>query len=197
MFYYLKGTVAAMEAQLAVIDCGGVGYACNTTATTLGSLRLGDQAKLFTCLYIREDAFDIYGFATQRELSMFKSLIGVTGVGPKAALSILSAATPEQLALSIMTGDEKALTVAPGIGKKLAQRVILELKDKLDLETSDGFLPQTVPATAAAKSAFGDAQAALMALGYNQNAAAAALRDIDVENTPLQEVVRQALRKMI
>ena len=131
MFYYLNGTVAHKEPYLAVIDCGGVGYACRTTAYTLSALNIGDKAKLYTHVNVKEDAFDIYGFATTEELHLFQQLIGVSGVGPKAGLAILSANTPANLAMSIITGDEKALTSAPGIGKKIAQRVILELKDKL------------------------------------------------------------------
>ena len=128
MFYYISGTVAHMEPYLAVIDCGGVGYACRTTTYTLASLKKGEPGKLYTYLNVREDAMELYGFATQEELNLFQQLISVSGVGPKAALSILSASTPANLALSIITGDEKALTCAQGIGKKIAQRVILELR---------------------------------------------------------------------
>ena len=126
MFYYLSGTVAHIEPYLAVIDCGGVGFACRTTSYTLSALKKGNKGKLFTYLNVREDAMELYGFATQEELNLFQHLISVSGVGPKAALSILSASTPANLALSIITGDEKALTCAQGIGKKIAQRVILE-----------------------------------------------------------------------
>lgn len=131
MFYYLNGTVAHIEPYLVVIDCGGVGYACRTTSYTLSALKKGEKGKVFTHLNVREDAMELYGFATQEELNLFQQLISVSGVGPKAALSILSSNTPANLALSIITGDEKALTCAQGIGKKIAQRVILELKDKL------------------------------------------------------------------
>jgi Holliday junction DNA helicase RuvA len=134
MFYYLSGTVAALEPYLAVLDVQGAGYACATSMKSLSALKLGEKAKLYTYCYIREDAFDIYGFATQRELNSFKMLLGISGVGPKAALSILSSSTPEELALAVMEGNEKALTVAQGIGKKLAQRIILEMKDKVSRE---------------------------------------------------------------
>ncbi|MEI3142670.1 MAG: Holliday junction branch migration protein RuvA [Oscillospiraceae bacterium] len=136
MFYYLNGTVAEIAAGLAVIDCGGVGYACATTNYTLSQLKKGERARLYTYLHVREDIFELYGFASQQELNSFKMLIGVSGVGPKAALAILSATTPQNLALSIVTEDEKALTAAQGIGKKIAQRIILELKDKLAKEQS-------------------------------------------------------------
>ena len=128
MFYYLDGTVAYLGPNLAVIDCGGVGYACATTSHTLSRLQQGARAKLFTHLNVKEDGVDLFGFYSQNELSAFRQLIGVSGVGPKAALAILSSSTPDQLALAIVTGDEKVLVAAPGIGKKIAQRIILELK---------------------------------------------------------------------
>ena len=138
MFYYLDGTVAEILPYLAVIDCGGVGYACKTTNNTLASLKKGQRGKLYTYLNVGEGIFELYGFATQNELNSFKLLISVSGVGPKAALAILSVGTPETLAMAIVTGDEKTLTAAPGIGKKIAQRIILELKDKMARETAGG-----------------------------------------------------------
>ena len=131
MFYYLNGTITLLDANLAVVDCGGVGYACHTTNYTLARLQLGKPAKLFTYCNIKEDAFDIFGFFTREELNCFERLLGVTGVGPKAALAILSVVSPEQLTLAVMTQDDKTITMAQGVGKKLAQRIILELKDKL------------------------------------------------------------------
>lgn len=171
MFYYLSGTVAHVAPYLAVIDCSGVGYACKTTNYTLSGLKKGDKGKLFTYLNVREDAMELYGFATQEELNLFRQLISVSGVGPKAALSILSASTPANLALSIITGDEKALTCAQGIGKKIAQRVILELKDKLakgqDLsgagESYGGSGVTVIP-----ENKLSEATAALAVLGYSQ-----------------------------
>ena len=138
MFYYVNGTVAEIETGLAVIDCSGVGYACATTNYTLSQLKKGERAKLYTYLNVREDAMEMFGFASQSELRSFKMLIGVSGVGPKAALSILSSTTPQQLSMAVVMGDEKALTAAPGIGKKIAQRIILELKDKCYRELSGG-----------------------------------------------------------
>ena len=138
MFYYLEGTVAEILPYLAVMDCGGVGYACKTTNNTLAALKKGQRGKVYTYLHVAEGIFDLYGFATQNELNSFKLLLSVSGVGPKAALAILSVGTPETLAMAIVTGDEKALTAAPGIGKKIAQRIILELKDKMAKETSVG-----------------------------------------------------------
>lgn len=197
MYYYVNGTVAEIGPNLAVIDCGGVGYACATTNYTLAQLKKGEKAKLYTYLHVREEIFDLYGFASQAELSSFKMLISVSGVGPKAALAILSSGTPDQLALSIVTGDEKALTGVPGIGKKIAQRIILELKDKLAKEqtsfSSDGPVP-VIAAGGANKAS--EASAALAVLGYGTPEIAAALKGVDMEQ-PLEEIIRQALKKMV
>ena len=197
MFYYVSGTVAEIGPNLAVIDCGGVGYACATTNYTIPRLKKGERAKLFTYLHVREEIFELFGFSSQQELSSFKMLIGVSGVGPKAALAILSSTTPNNLALSIVTGDEKALTAAPGIGKKIAQRIILELKDKLAKEqtscSSDGPVP--VIAAGGANKA-GEASVALAVLGYGTPEIAAALKGVDMEQ-PLEEIIRQALKKMV
>ena len=131
MFYYLSGRIAVIDLGMAVIDCGGVGFSVNTTSNTLARLKIGEHALLYTHCSIREDAFDIYGFATKRELDAFRLLIGVSGVGPKAAIAILSTVTPDGLHVAVVTQNEKSLTAAPGVGKKLAQRILLELKDKL------------------------------------------------------------------
>ena len=124
MFYYLKGKITALEPYLAVVDCAGIGFACNTSMRTISALKQGQEATLYTYCNIREDAFDIYGFISPAEIRCFRLLVGVSGVGPKAALSILSANAPEDLAMAIAFGNEKALTLAPGVGKKLAQRKI-------------------------------------------------------------------------
>ena len=196
MFYYLDGTVAHVEPYLAVIDCGGVGYACKTTSTTISKLQKGQLGKLYTYLNVGEDVFDLYGFATQGELGSFKQLLGVSGVGPKAALAILSVTTPESLAMAIITGDEKALTRAPGIGKKIAQRIILELKDKVAKEQQSIGLPGTAVGVATGGKAV-EAAAALGVLGYGNAEISEALRGIDVENLTLEEIIRQSLRKMV
>ena len=178
MFYYVSGTVAEIGPNLAVIDCGGVGYACATTNYTISRLKKGERAKLFTYLHVREEIFELFGFSSQQELSSFKMLIGVSGVGPKAALAILSSTTPNNLALSIVTGDEKALTAAPGIGKKIAQRIILELKDKLAKEQTSFSSDGPVPAIAAGgANKAGEASAALAVLGYGTPEIAAALNE--------------------
>lgn len=198
MYYYVNGTVAEIGPNLAVIDCGGVGYACATTNYTLAQLKKGEKAKLYTYLHVREEIFDLYGFASQAELSSFKMLIGVSGVGPKAALAILSSGTPDQLALSIVTGDEKALTGVPGIGKKIAQRIILELKDKLAKEQGsfDAGSGVSVPLPVQ-NSKSGEAAAALAVLGYGSQEIAAALKGIDMDALPLEEIIRQSLKKMV
>lgn len=197
MLYYVNGPVAEIESGLAVIDCGGVGYACATTNYTLSQLKKGERAKLYTYLNVREDAVELFGFASQSELRSFKMLIGVSGVGPKAALSILSATTPQQLAMAVVMGDEKTLTAAPGIGKKIAQRIILELKDKLARE-QDSFGAGSAPAPMPLSSSkSGEAAAALAVLGYGSQEIAAALKGIDMAALPLEEIIRQALKKMV
>ena len=200
MFYYLDGTVAELLPYLAVIDCGGVGYACKTTNNTLSRLKKGQKGRVYTYLNVGEGIFDLYGFATQNELNSFKMLLGVSGVGPKAALAILSVGTPETLAMAIVTGDEKARTAAPGIGKKIAQRIILELKDKMAKETAAGLDfsgGKGTPAAPVFSSKATEAAQALAVLGYSSQEAAAALKGIDVEGLPLEEIIRQSLRKMV
>ena len=198
MFYYLNGEITLMEGNLAVVDCGGVGYACRTTAYTLSKLRVGQRAKLFTYSYIREDAFDIFGFSTKEELRCFELLLGVTGVGTKAALAILSATSPERFTLAIMTQDEKTLTAAQGVGKKLAQRIILELKDKLGAAVTEvDFSGASAAPAPAAGSNLALAQAALAELGYNQAEIAAALKGIPAEELSTEEIVRRCLRAMV
>ena len=199
MFYYLNGVVAEMEANLAVIDCGGVGYACATTNYTLSQLKKGERAKLYTYMNVREDAVDLFGFSSQSELHSFKLLLGVSGVGPKAALAILSTNTPANLAMAVVMSDEKALTAAPGIGKKIAQRIILELKDKLAKEQAS-FGPDTggsVPLTVLPNDKAKEAGAALAVLGYSGSEVAAALKGIDIDTLPLEEIIRQALKRMV
>ena len=195
MFYYLEGTVAEILPYLAVIDCGGVGYACKTTNHTLATLKKGQKGKLYTYLHVGEGIFDLYGFATQNELNSFKLLLGVSGVGPKAALAILSVGTPETLAMAIVTGDEKALTAAPGIGKKIAQRVILELKDKLGSGGETGGMPD-LPAPQL--DAFRDVAAALEQLGFKRDAIDRTLRQLAAENDKkdAEALLREAIRRL-
>ena len=200
MFYYVSGTVAHIEPYLAVIDCGGVGYACRTTGYTLSQIKKGEKAKLFTYLNVREDAMELYGFSGSEELKLFQQLISVSGVGPKAALSILSAGTPANLALAIITGDEKMLTSAQGVGKKIAQRVILELKDKLSKGqgiSASGEAVSMPGVTVIPQNKLSEASAALAVLGYSQAEINVALKGIDLDSLSLEQIVRMALKNMM
>ncbi len=197
MLYYVSGKVTVLEPGLAVIDCGGVGYGCRVTAYTAGQLKLNQQAKLYITESIREDAFDLYGFSSREEQRCYELLTSVNGVGPKAALAILSAGGPQNFTLAVMTGDEKMLTAAQGIGKKIAQRIILELKDKIgggsmELDFSAG---SGAPAPAQASHA-ALANAALQELGYSPAEISAALKGADPAMTT-EELVRYALRAMV
>lgn len=202
MFYYLEGTVALIEKELAVIDCGGVGYACHTSQNTCASIQSGKKTRLYTYLSIRENACDLYGFAEQEELNLFRLLLGVSGVGPKAALAILSIAPPSQLALCIITEDAKFLTQAPGIGKKIAQRICLELKDKLakeqqTMQTGGGLVMQTVTQTGGAVNAVSEAVSALMVLGYSQAEAMQAMEGLRTDSSlTAEELIRACLKKL-
>ena len=193
MFYYLKGIAAHVAPNLAVIDCGGVGYACRTTSYTLSALQVGQEAKLYTHLNVREDAMELYGFATENEKNCFQMLISVSGVGPKAALSILSANTPEGLATAIITGNEKALTVAPGVGKKIAQRIILELKDKLakseQTQSGNVQMPQTAGGNVP------KAIEALGVLGYTPADVSPVLANFDA-GLPVEQLIAMTLKQM-
>lgn len=200
MFHYISGLVAEMLPGVAVIDCGGVGYEINTTAYTLGQIKSGEKAKLYIYTYIKEDAFTLFGFAGKSEKRCFEMLIGVSGVGPKAALSILSSMTPENLMMNIISGNDKALTSAPGIGKKIAQRIVLELKDKMAKETSEISFRDTASVVSMnnpGDSKLGDAAAALAVLGYNTTEINAAFKCIDTEALSLEEIIKAALKQMV
>ena len=198
MLYYVSGPVAVLEPSLAVIDCGGVGYGCRVTAYTAGQLKLNQPARLYITESIREDAFDLYGFISKEEQHCFELLTTVTGVGPKAAMAILSAGGPQNFTLAVMTGDEKMLTAAQGVGKKLAQRIILELKDKVggtgaELDFSGG-AALSAPVQSGNNAAL--ATAALQELGYSPAEISAALKGVDA-NATTEEMVRYALRAMV
>lgn len=196
MIYSVNGTVELTEPNLAVIDCGGVGYACRTTANTLSQLKIGEKAKLLTYLSVREDAVELFGFFNQAELNCFKMLISVSGVGPKAALSILSGMTPQAFALCVASGDGKALTNAPGIGRKTAERIVLELKDKVSKQdVAAGVKGSAVPIVAAPSNTYAEAVSALMVLGYSNGEAASALSGLD-PSAPSDELIRAGLKKL-
>lgn len=200
MFYHLNGTVTDLEPGLAVVDCGGVGFAVNTTANTVSRLRRGERVKLYICEQIREDAFELYGFATPGEKRCFEMLISVSGVGPKAAASILSVNTPEQFFMAVMGEDERALTAAQGVGKRLAQRIILELRDKMGKQQNEFAMNNggtAMPTAAGDQSKQADLMSALTVLGYTRSECAAAIRGLDLESMNLEEAIRAALRAMV
>ncbi len=196
MLYYVSGPVTVLEPGLAVIDCGGVGYGCRVTAYTAAQLKVNQPAKLFITESIREDAFDLYGFSSREEQRCYELLTTVNGVGPKAAMAILSAG-PQNFTLAVMTGDEKLLTAAQGIGKKIAQRIILELKDKMgstaEIDFSSGPAAVAVPG---GNNNAAMANAALQELGYSPSEIATALKGAD-PNATTEELVRYALRAMV
>ena len=196
MLYYVSGEVTVLEPGLAVIDCGGVGYGCRITAYTAAQLKLNQRARLYITEAIREDAYDIYGFIDKEEKRCYELLTSVTGVGPKAAIAILSAG-PQNFTLAVMTGDEKLLTAAQGVGKKLAQRIILELKDKIGGGGME--LDFSAPVSGAAAPASNNtamATAALQELGYSPAEIHNALKGAD-PNASTEELVRHALRAMV
>ena len=197
MIYYVSGPVTVLEPGLAVIDCGGVGYGCRVTAYTAGQLKLNQNARLYISESIREDAHDLFGFISREEQRCYELLISVNGVGPKAAMAILSSGGPQNFTLAVMTGNEKMLTAAQGIGKKIAQRIILELKDKLggasmELDFSTG--PAAAPAIQGNNAAL--AHAALQELGYSAAEINAALKGVE-PTASTEEMVRYALRAMV
>ena len=198
MFYHIEGIVRELEPNLVVLDCSGVGYALNATMNTVSYIHMGDKVKLYVAEAIGENNFDLYGFYTKGEKRCFELLVSISGIGPKAALSILSYSTPETLALAIMNDDVKALTVAPGVGKKIAQRVILELKDKMSKETAgqEIKLPAAVPVTGQ-NDTMSDAMAALAVLGYSSAEIAPALKKIDVTGMSAEEIIKAVLKQMV
>ena len=194
MFYYLEGKVTEIDMSLVVIDCGGVGFAVNTTANTISRVKKGESARLYTYCNIKEDAFDIYGFASKSEKHSFELLLGVSGVGPKAGLAILSVLSVQKIIFAVSGGDHKALTAANGVGPKLAQRIVLELKDKLGKGFGSSVQLSDIPgAQAAPAGAMQQAAAALTSLGYTGSEAAAALSGLD-ETLPVSELIRLALQ---
>ena len=199
MFYHLEGTVSEFGQNLVVLDCNGLGFALNATSNTLSRLRAGERAKLFVAESIGETNFDLFGFADKSEKRCFEMLVSVSGIGPKAALSILSYNTPEGLALAIMNNDVKALTVAPGIGKKIAQRVILGVKDKLgkDLETYEPGLPAAAAAQPGLDRNLSDALSALGVLGYSSSDVAPVLKTLDTTGMDAEQIIKAVLKRMV
>lgn len=193
MIYSVRGKLIHTENSAAVVECGGVGYLCQTTMNTLKTLKLNSEVTLYTYLNVREDAVDLFGFATQNELATFKTLISVSGVGPKAGLSVLSELTAEQVAMAIATDDIKTITRAQGIGKKIAQRIILELKDKLakseQTQSGNVQMPQTAGGNVA------KAIEALGVLGYTPADVSPVLANFDA-GLPVEQLIAMTLKKM-
>lgn len=196
MFHSIKGILTFSNASFAVVECGGVGFKCFTTLNTLKSLGTsGSKVKLYVHLSVKEDSLDLYGFSTEQELESFRLLIGVSGIGPKAAVSILSELTPEKLALCIASGDYKSLTRAQGVGKKIAERAVLELKDKMGASSIGSFDGAQAAASVAESSAASEALEALVALGYQRSDSAAVIGSMD-KNLSVDEMIRAGLKML-
>lgn len=206
MFYYIAGKLAHLTPTTAVVDAGGVGYKMTISQNTFESLphAAGDVqpvAKLYTYMSVREDGVELYGFASEAELSSFKMLLGVSGVGPKAAISILSLLTPEKFALAVCTDDKKTISKASGIGPKTAARIILELQDKLLKQTPSEETQATISvamtSSGTSKGKLSEAQDALTVLGYSRSEALSALQGIDISGMEIEAIIRAALKKLM
>ncbi len=198
MLYSVRGKFIYSTPNCAVIECGGVGYSCQTTRNTLKTLKPDSEVMLYTYLNVREDAVELFGFATKMELETFKTLISVSGVGPKAGLSICSALTPEEIAMAVASDDVKSLTMAQGIGKKTAQRIVLELKDKLakaGIAADSTLKGATVVVADAVKGNIPKAIEALGVLGYTPADVSPVLADMD-SSLPVEQLIAQTLRQM-
>lgn len=197
MLYSVRGKLIAIESNAAVVECGGVGYLCQTTMNTLKTVKLNTEVMLYTYLNVREDAVDLFGFATKAELETFKNLISVSGVGPKAGLAVLSELSPEQVAMAIASDDLKTITRAQGIGKKIAQRIVLELKDKLaKAAKEDGSFAQA--AQNSVNVSMGNVPKAIEALGvlgYSPSDVSPVLATLD-SNLPVEQLISLTLKQM-
>ncbi len=196
MIYNLKGKLTVCDVNFIVVECGGVGFKCFTTLNTVKQIgKVGSEVNVFTHLSVREDAMDLYAFATPAELDAFKLLITVSGIGPKAAASILSELTPDRLALCIASGDAKSITAAQGVGKKTAERVVLELKDKMNGIVSESVSSSVNNASSVESSSASEAVAALVALGYSQSDAAVVVGSLD-KSMSVDEMIRHGLKQL-
>lgn len=194
MYYSVRGNVIHLGQNIAVVECGGVGYKCQTTINTLKNLKLNSEAKLYTYLNVREDAMELFGFYTEEELSAFKTLIGVSGVGPKVGIAILSVLSPQQIALAIASDDLKSITMAPGVGKKLAQRIVLELKDKFNINTSSESAIKGTKVVANVGN-ISKAIEALSVLGYSSADVSPFISTLD-SNLPVEQLIGETLKLM-
>ena len=196
MFYSLTGTVVHYDTQSVAISCGGVAFNCQTSMNTLKQVaKNGEEVTVFTYLNVREDALDLFGFSTERELECFKLLISISGIGPKMALAILSVLNPEELSLAIASGDYKVIATAQGIGAKKAQRIVMELKDKVAAGTMTELFDSTATEVAQVSSGGNTAEAisALAMLGYSQSEAASAVSRVD-KSLSVEGIIKEALK---
>ncbi len=191
MYYYISGKIAHTGLDFAVIDSNGVGYKINTSEPCLKRMEIGKEAKMFTYLHVREDIFDLYGFLSEEELNLFKLLISVSGVGPKVGLGILSAISPSEFALAVVSGNVKEITKAPGVGPKVAQRIMLELKDKL----KNAEISQMPEGYGAFSDDTDEAVSALMVLGYSRAEAKSALSKVDEKG--VEDSIKAALKLLM
>lgn len=196
MIYNVRGTLTYTDINYAVVECGGVGFKCFVSMTTLKELPpLGKEANLYTYLSVREDAMDLFGFATQQELDAFKLLITVSGVGPKAAMAVLSVLPPDRLSIAVSSGDVKSIQSAQGVGKKTAERIVLELKDKmLGIAPSNAAAVQSIQAIASNSDAQ-EAVEVLVSLGFNQSDAATVVGAMD-KGLSVDDMIRKGLKQL-
>lgn len=192
MIYSVRGKVIATEADTVVVECAGVGYGCRTTFNTIQQITGKDEVTLYTHLAVRENDVELFGFATKEELASFRMLIGVSSVGPKVAASILSACTPSQFALAVATGDYKAFTKIKGVGAKTAQRIVLELKDKVAKDNAISMRGESTQMNIPAGSAVDEAVTALVVLGYTEGEALSVISKLD-PSLPVEELIKKAL----
>lgn len=195
MFYYLIGKIALKEQNIAVIDCSGVGYKCISTMTTIKKLPdIGKDGKIYTYLHVREDIMDLYGFADLEELNCFKLLLSVSKVGPKVALSVLDEMSPEKFAICVATSDYSTIKKANGVGLKMAQRIVLELKDKITKEQMENAVSVDLNSSGTAGNVMSEAISALVVLGYSKNEAQSILNKINYnENDKTEDIIKKAL----
>ena len=200
MFYYINGNLEYRDSNTCVLDCGGVGYKLTVSLITSESLvnKLNQRVKLYTYLAVREDGIELFGFGSNEERACFNQLISVSGVGPKAAMSILSTLSPDRLSLAICTDDVKGISKAPGIGTKTAMRIVLELKDKIskDMMTAGSKIDSVADIPASQNSALSEATEALMVLGYDKSSVLAAIKGLNVANMDSGEIIKNALKKL-
>lgn len=193
MFYSLTGNVIMVDANYVAVECSGIGFKCNSSLNTLRKVgEVGSKVTLYTYLAVREDAMELYGFSDSKELDCFKLLISVSGVGPKAALAVLSEMTPEKLAFYIANGDSKSITKAQGVGPKIAQRIVLELKGKMSADIADNDSDNSIQISETTSSNIGEAISALQFLGYSQYEASKAVKSLD-PSMSVEDMIKQAL----